>query len=66
MDSGDLQPEQAMRLVESARRQLVYLNRLCERIQKLRWPIDDPVSRAATTAQERGAGLVDGREVCRG
>lgn len=51
VNSSDLQPEQAARLVESIRRQLVYHNNLCARIQSLQWPVDDPVNRAALVAR---------------
>jgi hypothetical protein len=40
-----------VRLKEEIGRQLQYLNRLCARMQSLRWPVDDPVCRAATTAR---------------
>ncbi len=58
MNSADLEREQAARLVERVRLQLVYLNKLCARIQKLRWPIDDPLSRAALTARNASQDLL--------
>ena len=65
MDSTRLNPEQVDKLIADIGRQLRYLTRLCERMQKLKWPIDDPLcvaiydARSATErllARARGAG----------
>jgi len=51
MDSGTIPPEQANRLREQVARPLRYLNRLCERCQRLGWPVDDPIAVAAQKAR---------------
>lgn len=51
MDSSHLTRQQAERLRADIARQLVYLNKLCARMQSLRWPLDDPVCREALQAR---------------
>jgi hypothetical protein len=57
MTSRDMTREQAERLKESAGRQLRYLTRLCQRIQKLAWPVDDPVRLAALKGRDAAQDL---------
>jgi hypothetical protein len=52
VDSSNLKPAQLERLQAALRRQLAYLNKLCGRIQKLPWPIDDPLGRAMMRARD--------------
>lgn len=52
MSSDDLTSQQAEALRQTIGRQLRYLNRLCARIQVLRWPLDDPVALAAQQARK--------------
>ena len=52
MNSGDLTAEQARRLREAIGRQLRYLNKLCARMQRLGWPVEDPVCKAASAARD--------------
>jgi hypothetical protein len=49
--SRDLQPHQIEKLKSHLRRQLSYLNRLCGRMQRLGFPIDDPLVRGGTVAR---------------
>lgn len=51
MTSADLTPEQAQRLRLAIARQLRYLNRLCGRLQSLRFPVEDPLCAAALRAR---------------
>jgi hypothetical protein len=51
VDSTDLKPEQVARLKASLLKHLNYLNKLCTRMQRLGWPLDDPVCRAAMRAR---------------
>ena len=51
MDSKDLTTEQAHKLRESVARQLRYMNRLCARMQRLGFPVNDPLSAAALNAR---------------
>ncbi|HSZ55432.1 MAG TPA: hypothetical protein VK797_07220, partial [Tepidisphaeraceae bacterium] len=48
VDSTNLNPEQVKKLCDELARQLHYLNKLCGRMQILRFPDDDPVWREAT------------------
>jgi hypothetical protein len=59
MDSTQLRPEQIARLRSDIGRQLGYLNKLCGRMQKLRFPLDDPVCREALRAREKVQRLSD-------
>jgi hypothetical protein len=45
MKSSDLPPEKIARFREQIARQLRYHNRLCARMQRLGWPLDDPIVR---------------------
>jgi hypothetical protein len=49
--SSDLKPEQVQALAKSLGRQLRYLNRLCARMQRLRFPTEDPLVQSATAAR---------------
>lgn len=51
VDSSNLTRRQADRLRNDVARQLVYLNKLCARIQSLRWPADDFLGREAVRAR---------------
>jgi hypothetical protein len=51
VDSTDLKAEQVARLKASLLKQLNYLNKLCSRMQRLGWPLDDPLCRAAMRAR---------------
>ncbi|HEY8747116.1 MAG TPA: hypothetical protein VIM11_04025 [Tepidisphaeraceae bacterium] len=53
MDSRTIQAAQADKLRAEVKRQLDYLNKLCERMQKQHWPLEDPVFAKALDA--RGA-----------
>ncbi len=44
-------------LREQVRRQLRYLNRLCGRLQTLRFPLEDPLCREALRARDAVQGL---------
>lgn len=57
MDSRDLSIEQVKRLHDLVGRQLRFLNRLCERMDQLQFPPDDPLYRAALTARHATQGL---------
>jgi hypothetical protein len=59
MDSSQLKPEQRARLRADLEHQLGYLNKLCARMQMLRFPDDDPVWREAQTARSRMQTLYD-------
>jgi hypothetical protein len=50
--SSDLKREQVEALARTLGRNLRYLNRLCARMQRLRFPMDDPVCQAAHQARE--------------
>ena len=52
MTSANLRPEQAHKLMASVGRQVQYLNRLCARMDRLRFPPDDPLWRAAIKARD--------------
>lgn len=52
MDAGDLTKAQAERLAAQVGTRLGYFNRLCERMEKLGWRLDDPVYLAAVRARE--------------
>jgi hypothetical protein len=60
MDSNGLQSEQAEHLGAQVRRHLRYLNRLCERMTRLRFPPHDPLQVAAVKARAANAGLAHG------
>ena len=51
MTSADLKPEQIARRRREIGRQLRYHNRLCARMQRLGWPLDDTVAREAARAR---------------
>jgi hypothetical protein len=51
--SDDLTPAQANRLRDTVARQLRYLNKLCDRCNRLGWPTDDPIVVAAQEARKR-------------
>ena len=44
-------------LREQVRRQLRYLNKLCARLQTLRFPLEDPLCREALRARDAVQGL---------
>lgn len=52
VDSSDLTPEQVERLRATVGRQLRFLNKLCARMQKLRWPVEDQVCRDGLRARD--------------
>jgi hypothetical protein len=52
MDSSNLTRLQVDRLCADVRRQLRYLNKLCARIQQLRFPLDDPLCREVLRARD--------------
>ena len=45
MKPADLPPQKIARFREQIGRQLRYHNRLCARMQRLGWPLDDPIVR---------------------
>jgi len=51
MTGTDLKPEKAHRLMAQVAEQLRFLNPLCERMQNLGFPPDDPLWRASITAR---------------
>ena len=51
MDSNDLTPAQANRLREILGRNLRFVARLCQRMERLGFPADDPLYVAASKAQ---------------
>jgi hypothetical protein len=51
VSSDDLKPEQARQLMETVGRQLRFLNRLCQRMDRVRFPPDDSLRQAAWTAR---------------
>ena len=57
MDSTQLTTEQAERLNRQAAAMLRYLNRLCDRMHRLHFPLDDPLRREATRARDAMQGL---------
>jgi hypothetical protein len=48
----DLKPEQAHKLMARVAEQLRFLNHLCERMQDLGFPPDDPLWRSAIAARD--------------
>jgi hypothetical protein len=52
MRSNDLTPEQAEALVRNIRPMLGYLNQLVKRMNKRRFPSDDPLFRSTLTAYD--------------
>lgn len=58
MTSSDLTPAQASAIKTTVGRQLRYLTRLCDRINRLGWPIDDPLRLAAEEARKRTQDLL--------
>ena len=59
MDSTRLRPEQIATLRAQVGRQLGYLNKLCARMQQLRFPLEDPVCREALRARSQLQSLYD-------
>jgi hypothetical protein len=59
MDSTRLRPEQLAKLRAQISRQLEYLNKLCARMQTLRFPLEDPVCREALRARSHVQALYD-------
>src|SRR5579872_2446920 len=59
MDSSHLKPEQIEAMVRVFGRHLRYLNNLCARMQKLRFPDDDPLCREAQTARAAAQRVFD-------
>lgn len=59
MDSSHLTSRQAEQLGATLRRQLTYLNKLCGRLQLLRFPLDDPLCREALRARDAIQALYD-------
>ena len=57
MESSELQPEQVERLIVTIARQRDYLSRLIERMRVRRFPVDDPIYRAAVGAYEKTSNL---------
>lgn len=53
MDSDHLTNEQVDKLRDAIGRQLRYLNKLCGRVQRLGFPLDDPLCFAALAARDR-------------
>jgi hypothetical protein len=51
VDSTDLKPEQVARLKASLLKQLTYLSKMTTRMQRLGWPLDDPLCLAAMKAR---------------
>jgi len=51
MDSNDLTPAQATRLREILGRNLRFVAKLCQRMERLGFPADDPLYQAAGKAQ---------------
>jgi hypothetical protein len=52
MKPSDLPPEKIAKLREQIGRQLRYHNRLCARMQRLGWPLDDPIVREGMRARD--------------
>lgn len=52
MDSSYLTPVQVERLRAIVGRDLRFLNRLCARMQRLAFPLDDPLCQAASRARD--------------
>jgi len=57
VDSSDLSREQLDKLTAQVFRQLRYLNRLCERMNRVGWSSTDPVYREAYRARDAMQGL---------
>jgi hypothetical protein len=57
MTEADLKPEQVERLAAIVGRELRFLNRLCDRMNRLGFPPDDPLFRAAMLARNGMHGL---------
>lgn len=51
MDSRKLEAQQVERLAAVLGRQLRYLNRLCTRMQRLSFPVEDPLATRAIAAR---------------
>ena len=52
MTSADLSPQQALQLRAAIARQLRYLTRLCARMHRLQFPVEDPLCATATRARD--------------
>ena len=57
MESSQLKPEQVERMLVAIARQRDYLSRLIERMRVRRFPVDDPIYRAAVGAYEKTSNL---------
>ena len=57
MESSNLHPEQVERMLVTIARQRDYLSRLIERMRVRRFPVDDPIYRAAVSAYEKTSNL---------
>jgi hypothetical protein len=64
MDSRRLKAEQVERLTAVLARQLRYLNQLCSRMQKLNFPVDDPLAQRAIAARNAMQSLYAEALVC--
>jgi hypothetical protein len=64
VDSSHLTPEQVARLKSTAGRSLRYLNRLCERMQRLAFPIDDLLCQAGHRARDAMQDLYTASHYC--
>ena len=66
MDSRRLKLQQVAQLQAAIGKQLQYVNRLCERMEKLGFPSDDPLNREAMRARKALRELDDtARRLCR-
>jgi hypothetical protein len=59
MGSESLTDQQRAALVAQLRRQLMYLNRLTEKMLKKNWPLDDPVRDKGIEARKAVQALYD-------
>ena len=64
MDSSHLKPEQVARLQATLGKQLRYLNRLCARMQRLSFPLDDPLCQPAHRARDAMQDLYTAAHYC--
>ena len=60
MTSADLKREQTERLAAAISRQGKYLTRLAWRMQRLGFPVDDPIYARALRARDATMGLLEG------
>lgn len=65
MDSSHLSTEQVVALRAVVGRELRYLNKLCARMQVLRFPPDDALCRAAQRARDALQDLYTAAHYCR-